>query len=124
MPQALTLKNVKAKARAAYAARKLTAQHPHQEKRNCFYSVGDYHCAVGAALNKSVLKALLDEGIDANNNSGFGELVRVGIVSSGEEEAICMIQSAHDDWARHSLDFGAKHPETIAYRKQFLEAIA
>ena len=99
-PQKLTVALVKRKAREAYKARKLTAQHRDPDKRLCVYSIGTYHCPIGAALSKEALAQVKLKG--DNSGAGVDILSKDGIItplSAREWNQLDEIQSVHDSWA-------------------------
>ena len=119
-PQVLTVKGVKAKARAAYSRRKLTAQHRNPKKRICAYEVDTCRCVIGAALTKTTLKAIRK----ANKNNGSVMALRdAGIVRFDARigSALNAIQAAHDAWALAARGvFGCCRDA----RRDFLKTIA
>jgi hypothetical protein len=97
--QVLTLKEIKAAARKAYKAKRLTAQHPDRAQRICVYSNGAYRCAIGAALTKETLAALST----FTQHSGLSVLQSQGLVTVTPRKdyyEATVIQYAHDAWAR------------------------
>lgn len=129
MTQVLTLKTVKRKAREAYKARRLTAQHRDQVQRECLYVADDYRCAIGAALFKTTIQKMADETANQGNylnEMDVGYVVEAEVVSirAGDEDAIGSIQSAHDEWAKASKDKGATSSKAQNARRAFLKLIA
>ena len=121
----LTVARVKAAARKAYKARKLAAQHPTRAMRKCNYQVGDYRCAIGAALSTRTLAEIVRLG--RNDNTSIGKLWHIArlIKLDGEGERVLLsdIQKAHDRWATASKDRGAEHEHTLKHRDTFLRLI-
>lgn len=122
-PQKLTPKKVKSAARKAYKERRLTAQHRNQNKRQCVYSKGEYHCAIGWALNQKALKQV--EKFDLNDSNPVLCLVNEDIIDINDDDLdiIEAIQMAHDEWATASRYNGAKSASAIKARDDFLAAI-
>jgi hypothetical protein len=119
----LTLKRIKAKALEAYRARRLTAQHRDQDKRERVYQVDNYHCAIGAALTKTTLEEIKGRGVEGVR---VGSLRSRGIISFNEKDfsELVNIQSLHDEWARNSCNHGASSSVAQNARRKFLEVIA
>ena len=123
--QRLNVARVKAAARRAYKARKLTAQHPTREMRKCNYQIGDYRCAIGAALSSRTLAEIVRLG--RNDNTSIGKLWYIArlikLDGEGERAVLSDIQEAHDRWATASQEWGAEHEHTLKRRDEFLEVI-
>lgn len=98
MTQLLTVEGVKQAAREHYAAGKLTAQHPKQDQRECAYTIGEYRCAVGAALSAETLRRMSPSD---NNTALFAiNTEKCGIIFENAESKsdISGIRRRHDDW--------------------------
>lgn len=101
--QVLTLEAVKTAARAAFHARKLTAQAKRREDRRCEYSIGDCKCAIGAALTAETLAVLFKRNLNARTSVDSLRYKDVIDVPLSDREALAHIQKAHDDWASMAL---------------------
>lgn len=87
----LTYREVAEKAKEYYFAKKLTAQHPDKDKRQCVNDGGDgYRCAVAASYPE-----------DFKGEGSFIFFVSTGIIKAEPFDAIKIqrIQDAHDAWA-------------------------
>jgi hypothetical protein len=128
MTQVLTLRAVKSAARAAYKARRLTAQHRNRPDRQCFYALGAYCCPVGAAMTKATLASLtackFSKPERTANSMAFDYLVEKGLVDCDDQDAILAIQNAHDKWAKASCRKGATSSVAQNARRAFLKLIA
>jgi hypothetical protein len=95
MTQTLLPKVLKAKAWEYYQANKLIAQHPELQP-TLVYRVGDYRCAVGAALDDATIALVGDKD---------GGAISDGFVYAkpSHRQAIERIQNAHDMWAQDRL---------------------
>lgn len=108
--QTLTYNQVRAAARKAYEACRLTAQHPVAAHRQCVYDTGDgYHCAIGAAFSAETLAALRDKGID---HDIAASMLSVDVVNFRRCDLgkIARLQHAHDNWALKSRIHGLMSP--------------
>lgn len=109
-PQELTVEQVKAAARDYYDRGLLTAQHPNPNMRVCQYRVGDYRCAIGAALDAEAIVRASERGGDVKfiaSVFSYGEnqsIIRVG----GESTLnyLISIQKKHDAWCEAEVDRG------------------
>lgn len=121
--QNLTYAQICAAARKAYAACKLTAQHPTPEQRQCVYDGGgDYRCAIGAAFDDATIAAIneqkLNWGYSASTLNG-----RVVKFPTRELTKINQLQRYHDNWAVHARDFGRMHQRTRDCELVFARAL-
>lgn len=123
--QTITLEGVKSAARKFYRKKRLTAQHPKKERRDCVYRSGDYRCAIGAALSVKTLDKISDRSM--NSEAGLSKLFEEKIIdfdgSDIEREGVSAIQGAHDIWATHSKNNGALYSISIEKRNKFLALI-
>lgn len=122
-PQKLTAKKVKDAAIKAYKERRLTAQHRNSERRECVYSQGEYHCAIGWALNEKTLQRI--DKLELNDGAAVDCLVSYGVIAVDEDDLDIIedIQGTHDEWADASKNWGAKSEAAIECRDDFLAAI-
>lgn len=118
--QTLTLQEIKCKARDAYMAKKLTAQHPDPEERRCVYETRDgYHCVIGSALSKETLNALNLDPAAISPGSKIDKLVDFPICEYG---AIMKLQMVYDRWASSAM-FGDDRSSCETKKQEFLKAI-
>lgn len=122
-PQKLTVRKVKAAARRAYAERRLTAQHRNPAKRDCVYTSGAYHCAIGCALNKQSLQMIDEERLNHGTPVGLLQSHDVITVDNDDINVIDVIQNLHDEWAQTSQSWGANSKVTRQARAEFLASI-
>lgn len=121
--QTLTYNQVRAAARKAYEACRLTAQHPVAAHRQCVYDTGDgYHCAVGAAFDAETLAAIRDKGIDHDLQASLLNGVVVDFPSHDIVQ-IAELQRAHDDWAMCARSYGVLHQRTRSSERKFARMI-
>jgi hypothetical protein len=112
--QELTLEDVKKAARQAYLDRRLTAQGP-VGLRECFYSLGDRCCAIGAAFTPETIKLLME--VDQNEECGVTAISH-DIVEFHAISSVLAIQEAHDAWCDVEL------PELrLKYERRFCDLI-
>lgn len=102
MPQHLTLAEVKAACRQAYADRRLLAQHP-RPGGQCRYSYRNLRCAIGAALSPSTLCEIT---LARQQEVTIRTLITEGFVTVPTDEvwALRDIQTKHDRWLFHELE--------------------
>lgn len=129
-PQVLTLKNVKAKARKAYEERRLTAQAKKRDDRVCRYRIGNFCCAVGAALSLKTLSALERSSLSSASTMRANEMSVDYIIERefvaadpAEKKAIEEIQKAHDAWAKATRHYGLRDALSREARNHFLALI-
>lgn len=106
----LTLKKVRAAARAALADGTLAALHSEETKRECQYRYPGlpYKCAIGAALSDELALRL-------EQTHGVSSYKNAALLNMGEEEnMIRNIQNVHDQW----LQYG--HPEDEAHFRRLI----
>lgn len=123
----LTLSEVKAACREAYKNRTLIAQHPHVDYGYERGRFGQWHCAIGCALNRETLDAIIKEDLQQTvlatepvvPDSPQARLLSLIQVPAHERHEIYAIQTAHDAW----LGSSGNRQEQYRERTDFLKLI-
>lgn len=117
--QHITLKEVKAACRKAYAERRLIAQHSDQY---AYRDLAGHVCAIGAALSDKTLDLIEEEGLQV---TGLGDSNGNSLLpfrcDPKELSALVELQGAHDRCVA-SFSLGATYNANLAKFRKLIEA--
>lgn len=124
--QTLTVPDVVAACRKAYADGTLLAQHAQEVRGDrarprYAYQVGDWHCAIGCALSADTLDLVSRGRRQTKRITGLIALGVVGVPDLQITDVLDRVQVAHDVWLGNAAMNTAHHARAAAEdEKSFL----
>lgn len=101
-----------------YENKKLTAQHPNREERQCTNFIGEYRCAISASYP--------EEWKDVSSVVTYSLGITRGYIKQPDLTtaiSIGITQYAHDSWAKESKERGEDDPITKKLEEKFVTLI-
>lgn len=117
MTQHITVEEVKAACRIAYAEKRLLAQNTVFQSSYGYLRDGRV-CAIGAALTDETMKLVEQFGLHRTSISDGEELRKAFTWDDAEEEELMLIQISHDCWLQE--DSGYRY---ALYEKDFRKRV-